>query len=357
MRKPLLWAIALLFATLCFVFWASQTLTRVILIGHFSFQKNQPMDGILTATEASTLGGSRGDQIRCSAQQECFALGVVKGEETMFVAKAGQVTVVKLNTPKNEAKSRAFSVSRNGKYWWTTDRGVIRRRPNTLKEREYTPGTEKIIAYRRDGTIQQQWRIGDGEAVFRMERLGDDSILTLQSDGSFYRYQLGQTKPKPYPRQEIFNLSAIIGDDGFIWSPGPRAADKSISLLGISLFAPASSKPIQVNYPDRKFWTDLIEGSREQGVFMGFGGTLNHMSVDWLRPDGQVENVVRIFKTRPTGFLPPPEAYYISNHLAAGKNYAIVATKIQDKSGRGLEHFILKITPIARWKTWFSQTP
>lgn len=354
-KKRLFWSIGPLLLLVCLTVWSQQKVAHITLMGHISFQKQPPTDGILTASEDGTLGGSRGDQIRCSTQQECFALGLVKGDETIFIAKAGKVTSVKLRKAKDEANSRAFSVSQNGKYWWTTNRGVIRRKPNTLKALEYAPDTAKITAYRRDGTIQQQWKIADNEGVQRMERLGNDSVI-VQSIGGLYRYQLGYPKRKAYPHSNLFNPSAVIGDDGFIWSPGQRAADNSISLLGISIFAPASSKPIQIDYPSQKSWIQPIQSSRKQGVYIGDGGTLRRMGVNLLRPDGEVANVVRVSRGQFAGFKPPTEAYYISNHLGAGKDYALVATKTEDKSGRGLEHFILKITPIPRWKTWFSQT-
>ena len=356
-KRTLFWAMGPLLLIACLTLWAQQTVARITLIGYIGFtSKQQATDGILTASEDGTLGGSRGDQIRCSISQECFALGLLNGNETVFVANAGSVTSVQLQKAQNESNSQAFSVSQNGKYWWTTNRGVIRRKPNTLAALEYAPDTAKITAYRRDGTIQQQWQLRDSEAVSRMERLGDDSVI-VQSSGKLYRYQLGHPKRKFYPHGDLFNPSAIIGGDGFIWSPGQRAADDSISLLGISIFAPATSKPVEIDYPSRKFWIAPIEGSQKQGVYIGDGGTLRKMQVDLLSLDGSVKNVVRISRGQVAGFEPTAGADYIWNYLGAGKNYALVATKIKDKSGRGLEHFILKITPIPRWKTWFAQTP
>jgi hypothetical protein len=345
--------VGLLPVVIAFIVWAKQTLPLVALVGRIDFTKSKTAsDGLLLSSEDGVLGGSRGELIQCSAQQECFALGLINGRETVFIAKAGRVNRVILQKKTDESNSRAFGISDDGEYLWTTNSGVITSRKG--QPARLIPNTAKITVYQRNGSIKQQWQIQTELGLRRIESLDKKSLVVLGNRDNLYVYQIGRPEPQMYPHGKLLNASAVLGVDGFIWSPGERTADQSISLLGISMFSSAISTPVKVEFPSQKSWKVPIQSNRNLGVFVGDGGTVRHMEVGLLRPNGKYENVLDLHSNHILGFSPPEQAQRIVKYIRAGNNYAIVETKLKDQKGRNSEYFILKVTAIPRWRSWLS---
>jgi len=300
---------------------------------------------VRSSYEVAKVGGVGSSLISCDKQQNIYVLGERNEREAVQVITAnGSTRTVALNNLPGELAqfSKGFTVSPSGRRWWVWTRFTVK---------DGTTG-ENVRLYDASGKIVKTWQSQSG-GIALMQAVGDEQLHRADETGSLWIYDAR----KATPQRLSFSPKAwdFMDSKGRFWTVNWDKDKRTGKAVAQSPANPALniSLPFQLpreggGYP---FWYDEKAGLYAQRVFWdtpsktGSSGA----SVLLLDPDGQMKTVMDI---SPSWFKGKENQFVIFRRLLMAKGDTAWGEVVISKSGP-VEHRIVKMESIPRWRTWF----